>query len=671
MRNFTWCLSLLSLVLLAPIVRSQENAKKEPPSLSRDEQKAALRAMAVGQVKRVLSRYLQEHQYSVVVDFDLPENTQLGIDVPYAPAPIVPEAFQGASEIELLGRLPNMQITLLIPDYIDRATQDTLRGLVEQSLPLEKGKNLQIATRPVKLNIQDPVRQAPVPAMAPAGMSSTTNPEALSQALEEIKTLKADLQKLQTQGAGTIAPAEAQTPAQIPVPTSSVEFIKAHPFITGLGLLALYGALFLLALVPSRLLSGALQGFSGAFNAIAKSVKGLADSVTQSSESRGRDNAGDAPTTATASIGSVATTGRESVRDIDPQVVRERIERLRQHYTSEADNLAFEFLCSLLNSGDSVAKAPIFLELFDEVTARRIFQRLSEELKQTLLQILRDPPSLDKSAVALELIDAFETKMAAREWKGLTDMHLSREVQGQLSVIKADELLKLAQSLSEAGVRRLLLYLNPKTIVQFLQSDRPEADRIRYLVYQVASMPHALLDADSDYEILDCLKNFLTSKSSDHYQFYLATYLSIVESAGEGLDDSVIDALSKAHPEVGSYLRRHVMTLGSFFRLPPHLKSDALQGFTNSELALLLASYDDESVRKLIYDAMDKRRRELVEEAVEMLRDENKVALAENQKRVKSKLTQALRRMQKNGQLHEQDMADVELNKDDSAMSAA
>jgi len=646
---------------LAPLCFAQTQAKGTQQTskvgMDKEQEKEIVRSTLVGSLQRTLSKYLQAHQFSVQVNFELAEGEAASPDIPYAPASIVADTFVASGEATILKRVKNLQVTLLLPDYIDKQSQNTLAEIVRNTLSLDGKSQVTVDVRSIKLNVQEPSRASPsAPAqmmMAPGGAASGVQDAALKAALEQVQSLKSDLERLKQEKIAS--PLEAVNGTRSDKPSiwqESLDFAKAHPVVVAIALALSYIGLFALLLVPARLLAGAMKGFGDAFGAIAKSVKGLAESFAQRApeatvrESPLEQRAEQAKDVAATEGGRAFAAARE----VDPARVKERIAHLRSSYTVDADNLAFEFVCSLLKEPESRRKVPIFLELLDEFSGRRIFQRLSEEQKQEVLNVLRSPKGGDKGAVILELIDSFETKLAGKDWKGLTDTHLSRELQNQISILKDEELTHLAHDLSETGLRRLLLYLRPATIVALLQSVKgSQGHEPLPMIEQIASMPEALMDHDADQEIMQKAKSLVSAKNSDAYHIYLANFVEIIEGAGEGVDDNLIEALSAARPEFGSQLRKSIMTIGGFFRLPESLQSEALQGFSNYELAALISAFPDHERRQVIYKTLDKRRRELIEESVEMLQNEQAGNLQEIQRKVKQKLLESLRTMARAG----------------------
>ncbi len=85
------------------------------------------------------------------------------------------------------------------------------------------------------------------------------------------------------------------------------------------------------------------------------------------------------------------------------------------------------------------------------------------------------------------------------------------------------------------------------------------------------------------------------------------------------------------------------MALGSFFTQAETVRADLLGPFSNYELAVLVSAFPDDQKKAALLSCIEPRRRELVQEQMHMLVDENKYALAETQRNLKTRLKDALR----------------------------
>jgi flagellar motor switch protein FliG len=109
------------------------------------------------------------------------------------------------------------------------------------------------------------------------------------------------------------------------------------------------------------------------------------------------------------------------------------------------------------------------------------------------------------------------------------------------------------------------------------------------------------------------------------------------------MEDDLIEQISRNNPSVGRQLRRRVVTIGSFFAQSDVVRSDVLGPFSNYELAVLVSSFSDTQKQTAMLSCIESRRRELVQEQMQMLVDENKYALADTQRSLKARLKDGLR----------------------------
>jgi flagellar motor switch protein FliG len=646
---------VLSLILSSGVSWAQGARNKEAvitPSAS--SQKALVRHAFENELQAILQKYLKPHQYAMDINFKMPADVKGIGDVPYAPDTIVPESFQGLPDANQLKKLQELNVKILVPQWMDGQTKSTLQNLLSKRLEQLTGTLVPLTLQGVTLNVEEPARPLPgmsLPTMPAAADQSREIEELKAQVLKEREQFREELRELQDKLGGS----QNEKPG-VAVPTSSGnafqnfwEFAKANPLGAAVVLLLIYAGIFTLAFLPSRSMASGLGSIQNAFGAIAKSIKGVADSMARSSSgssSLQEDAERPAIPSVSAPVGGAAVaTSSKSQLPSYPEL-REMLQDLQKQHKAHSDPIVMEMLQGFLTQGDKAFKAVLVLELLGPQHANRVFDQLASDQKDQLLRLIQraEHAVADKTEALYELAEAYQTRLLASAWKGGTRATLSEELQRLIGGLKADEISLLARQLQdEDALRRFMLYLDAPMLVQLIQSFKRQPQDKELILKSLAAMPEALDASHADRGIESVIQQYLTRKREDRYLPYLAHYESIIKQSGEDMEDELIEQISRNNPAVGRQLRRRVVTLGSFFAQPDSIRADLLEPFSNYELAALAAAFPDEGKRTQLLNSMDARRRELVQEQMHMLVDENKYALAETQRHLKARLKEALR----------------------------
>jgi flagellar motor switch protein FliG len=645
---------VLSLILSSAVSWAQGARNKEAViTPSATSQKALVRHAFENELQGILQKYLKPHQYAMDISFKMPANVKGIGDVPYAPDSIVPESFQGLPDAGQLKKLQDLNVKILVPQWMDAQTKATLQNLLSKRLEQITGTAVPLALQSVTLNVEEPARPLPgmnLPAMPGATDQSREIEELKAQILKEREQFREELRELQDKVAGN---PQDKPGTLVPASSSNVfqnfwEFAKGNPIGAGVVLLLIYGGIFTLAFLPSRSMASGLGSIQNAFGAIAKSIKGVADSMARSSSSSsGSYEAAERPVTpaVSAPLAGAAVASSKSQLPSYPEL-REMLQELQKQHKVQSDPIVMEMLQGFLTQGDQAFKAVLVLELLGPQHANRIFDQLPSDHKDQLLRLIQraEHAVADKTEALYELAEAYQTRLMASGWKGGTRATLSEDLQRLIAGLKADEVSYIARQLKdEDSLRRYMLYLDASMLVQLIQSFKRQPQDKDLILKSLAAMPEALDAGHTDRSIEAIIQQYLTRKREDRYLPYLTQYESIIAQSGEDMEDELIEQISRSNPAVGRHLRRRVVTLGSFFALPESVRADLLEPFSNYELAALTAAFADEEKRSLLLHSVDSRRRELVQEQMHMLVDENKYALAETQRHQKARLKEAMR----------------------------
>ncbi len=642
---------VLFLILASGVSWAQGARTKEvviTPSAA--SQTALVRHAFESELQTILEKYLKPHQYAMDINFKMPANVKGIGDVPYAPDSIIPESYQGLPSAAQLKKLEELKVKVLVPQWMDGQTKSTLQNLLSKRLEQLTGAQVPLELQSVPLNVEEPAK--PIP-----GMTAVNNN---SGARQEVSELKEQLQKEREQFQEELRDLQDKLASSDKTPASTNgnssnafqdfwEFAKANPLGAAVVLILVYGGIFTLAFLPSRSMATGLGSIQNAFGAIAKSIKGVADSMARSgSGSSGSSESSERSQTAVMSGHAGASPVSTSSRSQQPSYpeLREMLLDLQKQHKPHSDPMVMEMLQNFLAQDGQEFKAVLVLELLGPQHANRIFEQLAPDQKDRMLRLIQraEHAVADKTEALYELAEAYQTRLLAAGWKGGTRAALNENLQRAVGSLKNDELAYIARQLkTEDGLRRFMLYLDAPALVQLIQNFKRQPQEKDLVLKALAAMPEALDAGHADREIDASVQHYLTRKREDRYLPYIAHYESIIAQSGEDMEDDLLDQISRSNPTVGRQLRRRVVTLGSFFTQAEAVRADLLGPFSNYELAVLVSAFPDDQKKAALLSCIEPRRRELVQEQMHMLVDENKYALAETQRNLKARLKDGLR----------------------------
>ncbi len=642
---------VLFLILASGVSWAQGARTKEvviTPSAA--SQTGLVRHAFESELQTILEKYLKPHQYAMDINFKMPANAKGIGDVPYAPDSIIPESYQGLPSAAQLKKLEDLKVKVLVPQWMDGQTKSTLQNLLSKRLEQLTGAQVPLELQSVPLNVEEPAK--PIPGMTPMNNSSGANQEVSElkeQLQKEREQFQEELRDLQDKLASSDKNPAVTNGSSNNAFQEFWEFAKANPLGAAVVLILVYGGIFTLAFLPSRSMATGLGSIQNAFGAIAKSIKGVADSMARSgsggsSSSENGERAQAAIASGSAGVSPVSTSSK-SQQPSYPEL-REMLQDLQKQHKAHSDPMVMEMLQNFLAQDGQEFKAVLVLELLGPQHANRIFEQLAPDQKDRMLRLIQraEHAVADKTEALYELAEAYQTRLLAAGWKGGTRAALNENLQRAVGSLKNDELAYIARQLkTEDGLRRFMLYLDAPALVQLIQNFKRQPQEKDLVLKALAAMPEALDAGHADREIDATVQHYLTRKREDRYLPYIAHYESIIAQSGEDMEDDLLDQISRSNPTVGRQLRRRVVTLGSFFTQAEAVRADLLGPFSNYELAVLVSAFPDDQKKAALLSCIEPRRRELVQEQMHMLVDENKYALAETQRNLKARLKDGLR----------------------------
>ncbi|RYZ58460.1 MAG: hypothetical protein EOP07_07025 [Proteobacteria bacterium] len=316
-----------------------------------------------------------------------------------------------------------------------------------------------------------------------------------------------------------------------------------------------------------------------------------------------------------------------------------KIDALRGQHKPEYDRFVADLIVSYLHDPNRAYWSVFLLDMLGREHARRIFEGLESADQEEVMRLVKHEAPGDKLDATAELLDSYQMRLLTFGWKGgIKSRSLDAELQHTISQLPFEDLPTILNRLREPAIRRFLLYMDSKALGQLLRSVRKNPESQRFLVSLMARMPESVQDASVDQEIRAQMQAHFNKKHDDLYLPYLTQYEEVVGMVGDELEDEVIDQLGDANPDVGAYLKKKLVTMGTFFAMELEDKKDLLAAFTNNDYASLISSMDNEGMRAEILGLLEATRREMIVEQLSVLAEESKLDLAERHKQIRKRI---------------------------------
>ncbi|MBC7533280.1 MAG: hypothetical protein H7318_17045 [Oligoflexus sp.] len=666
----------ITLIIAAAPVYAQGKGKKElVVEVSPETRAKMIRKSFETEMGTVLEKFLKPHQYNLQVNFDLAKDKKGGDDVPYAPDNIVPDAFQGLPTAKQMESINNLNIVLQVPKWVDNDTKQTLKSVAERDLSEKLGKPMAIKVESVALDVEEPQKnqpQIPPPAPAPQASSGGAASSAeLNRAMDDIRDLKKKLEEANkdaakaaeaaaAKNAGDLGSATGKNPEGNGTGTSWISDLvaigKQYPLPTAIGLALLYFGLALLIFIPSRSLVSSFKIVQSAFDTLSRAIKSMGESFggkkddEEDKDKAAEDVAKDMAEEALSAAAAGAADGGSVKSKLSIAELTEKIEALRGNHKPEYDRFVADLVVNYLHEPARAYWSVFLLDMLGRDHARRIFESLDSADQEEVMRLVKHEAPGDKLDATAELLDSYQMRLLTFGWKGgIKSRSLDAELQHTISQLPFEDLPGILNRLREPAIRRFLLYMDSKALGQLIRSVRRNPDSQRLIVALLARMPESVQDPSFDQEIRAQVQAHFSKKQDDLYLPYLTQYEEVVGQVGDELEDDVIELLNDANPEVGRYLKKKLVTMGTFFAMTDAEKKDILSSFTNNDFASLISSLDDEQLRTEIINLLEATRKEMIVEQLSVLAEESKLDLAERHKLIRKRIRTLIKQTRAGG----------------------
>ena len=649
-------------IIAGPVALAQGTGKKEAAiEMSAESRAALVRRSFQNGLSGTLEKYLKPHQYNVQVQFDLSQDIKTTDDVPYSPDNLVPDTFQGLPSGKQLDAIKNLKILVQVPKWVDEGTKKTLQSLAAKDLSEKTGRTIEVGIESVALDVDEPKKnpltppdqRAGSPVANPSPSAAPGPPSASAADLSKAMTEIADLKKKVEEAGNQAAPA---TPSTAGAGQSWISDLvstgKQYPVATLLALGLLYLGIALIVLIPSASLVSGFKHIRTAFDSLSRSLKSIGDAMGQArtrESSQDSEAKEESPAPAASPLEALAQAVKPS-HDISNDELNLRVLAIRDQHKPDYDRIVVDLVLNYLHDSDKSYWAVFLLDIVGREHARRVFESLEAPDQEELMRLVKHQAPEDKIEASLELVEAYQMRLLTFGWKGGgKSRSLDPDIQRVVSQLAFEDIPPILNRLGETGIRRFMLYLDSKAVSQLIRSVRRSPQSQKFLIGLLARMPEAIHESRVDADISTQIKAHFQKKQDDLYLPYLTQYEEIVGQVGDDLEDEMIEQLSAANSEIGDYLRRRLVTMGTFFAMKPQDQKMLVSTFTNSDFATLLSSLSDEAQKATVFGLLEETRKELVSEQLSVLAEESKIVLADRHKEIRRRLRGLLKQLRASG----------------------
>lgn len=619
-------------------------APTDPEILARET--TAVAAEIAGRAATALGQYLPAKLFRIDVQTQLAEASRSTL--PYMPGKPTSKNYDKMSLIRLLQLTARNQVELSLAQSIDQEAVDSMTQLVRKILRLDDNRGDSIEV----VRFVSYVEQKDDPAFQEANQQILTLQQEVQTIRQERDRLQADLQAARNdlQGAqarstqldGQIADlgrqlSEAQAEqATLQGRLESLGFEERRQEMDALResenqrraaaeqarLLWIY---VLIGLGSILLIVGvvAFLFVSRAVRAAGTSIGGIGDAI-ESAASRAQTatpagGGGDSNVQEVKQVGSRSSGENAVVSEGARARLLELNTELNEAMEAASETAVLETLARWLNVAREVPKSVAFMELLGREKANSLFHQLSTQHQQTVMNFLSDPVyPIPKWELMLEVGEEMKSALLAPWLSSEEAGERDQELVNDLIRLSDGEVAGIAGKMQGEDLGSLWRHLDSKRITEVMrlmyQGDQDEADQA---MRSLGQAPNLKANPVGPKGLKTAITAQLQTTKNDPLQRWIPLIQRVVESLDGRRVDHALNVLSEVNQPLGERLSARVVSVATFFRLGESARRDCLNQLNNQELAGLVLS--DERFKQASETLLNTRRRELLEEELEII----------------------------------------------------
>ncbi len=666
----SWAAQIAGLVLVcvcAPLASNPAIAAEPKPGAAKADPKAD--ALSEADARRVMTEVVKERVNRLVARF-VPSNeflvaiqvkpvVPLLADVPYVPAVQTAALLLEMAPEDLKAQYTALSVEVRISQRFDDESRTTIAALIQADLGLASAEFVKVTKLQVKAEASDGALLRQLESAQADLRQARTEMEQIKRERNDAKTelmLKNNLPKSPPEQKVAPAPlpeTPKEKPAEQPDQPDQPDQLLTYAPMAAAGIL-----LFLVVLLSSKMFASAIRSVGSGINSIANSLSSVGGALKVKAEAEAEDKKSkDRPvaaqpvaTSATVQSGGGAGSGVSG--DLNERILRLNRELL-DGLNERTESVLLKTLSSLLSRPETAAKGVATLELLGKSKANELFGRLGTEARGAVQAFLLDGNyGRSKFELMLESGEELKTRLLGEGFG---------QLRGEFTIKMAEEILRLsgndsfqiAATLPKDLKARYFVYLEPDVLSGMVtRFELERKDQFETVVDALAIMAKVERDTSHDDAIVQFIREFLAKKVDDPEARYVPHFRKIIESLTGDLAEKTVDRLGATNPGLKAQLARYVVTFRTLFKLPLSIRKEALDPFSNKQLAALALGMVP-SLRGELMSCILERRHEQINDELGFLTEMSVKDTRPIVEAAQAAVVATLKKMRDNGSLQE------------------
>ena len=292
---------------------------------------------------------------------------------------------------------------------------------------------------------------------------------------------------------------------------------------------------------------------------------------------------------------------------------------INDNWDNQTEFLFLKHLSHELSQPQSVPNAVCSLEILGSEKANNIFNKLEKSQQEKIVSFIASgiyPKG--KIGEMMAAADSIKTKLAAKDFDRIY-IERDQQVIDQMRKLQNKDLADLLCDADKMIMARLYLYLEPTQIAEVMTlAAKKHPDKIDEVMNAVSSIPQVEQDTSIDKALLESMITKVEELKKDIHGTYLDYYYKIAASLDGELAERLIYQISAASEQIREYLDDRIITFNTLFKLPHALISGVVSRLTDSELALLSLTLEDEEA-SMFTEAIPEKNQAAIEVEMEKI----------------------------------------------------
>jgi hypothetical protein len=571
------------------------------------------------QAQTALGRYLRPEEFHVFAKVE-PQSTSQNA-LPYLPESLANMPGSEAPIEALQPMIKKVEIEVMIADRHKQSARKKLEAILVKTLGLNPSRGDRVSFTTLGLPSDPPLSETQMD-LTRAEAEVRDLKTRLDAAAKELTDAKRDLSQArgevdritrEKQGGEKNSESSASGGSQ------KEEFWRAHltlivsAFVAIIaifvGNMAIHGAAKTLGLAVQTIgasiptLGAKLSESLGQVSALSQPFEGLGAGERRSPERGNGESFGGG--------------GRLPLESVARRVL-ELHDELRGAVNVNNEGIVLEHLSRLLESQEMIGDAVATMELLGTDKANELFRKLASEHQLKVAAFVRSGVHRGpKGELMVEVGEALKTRLFGAELP--SRIKLDPAIRNHLVQMNTEDLLQVVISLEGQHLARLFAYLGSAQLAPVMtvlyKKDRAKFGRVAAAINKI---PQVEASVELDSELLKIIVAQISRRTADIQSAYLPYYRALLEAVDDDIAAVMSEQISANNAQVARYLQETVVNFSTFFKLKKEIQEEIIGAMTNRDLAAVY-SHLGEDFKVQMYDLLEQRRRELVDEEIQRL----------------------------------------------------